>query len=303
MCSFNANKEQGNMPCKHWEPLTMGHEFSGAIEAIGANVTVFKVGQKVIVDPNSGCNLCSDCHSGHYQLCLKGGVNNTIGMVRNGGWSTHCIVPETQVYAMPDSVDASLAALTEPISCMAHGWDMLSPIHVGQRVLINGAGIIGLLWTCSLHLHGLRDTVTVCETQEKRKIIVRKLGLGYKVCGPADLKDKEFDVIIDCSGNGPAIEATIPLLARGGKYGIFGIASPDTQVSINPYQMYKKEIQICSVNINPYTFPKAIGLLQAMNDTYLSFEKLGIGIYKLSQYKEALDALKRGEISKAMFKM
>lgn len=143
------------------------------------------------------------------------------------------------------------------------------------------------------------------------------------------MKGKEFDIIIDCSGNGPAIEATIPFLARNGRYGIFGITSPETKVSIKPYdvtiynyysslallitqvqlndyaifQMYKKELLICGMNINPYTFPKAIGLLQAMNNTYLNLDKLGIGVYKLSQYKEALETLQRGEISKAMFKM
>ena len=77
---------------------------------------------------------------------------------------------------MPDDVDMPQAALAEPLSCLAHGWDRMNPIHVGQRVLVLGAGIIGLLWACLLHLHGLRKTVTVSEPQDKRKEMVRKLG-------------------------------------------------------------------------------------------------------------------------------
>lgn len=57
------------------------------------------------------------------------------------------------------------------------------------------------------------------------------------------------------------------------------------------------------VNINPYTFVHGISLVQAMGDKYLSYEKLGIKVYKLSEYREALSALKRGDISKAVFKL
>lgn len=68
------------------------------------------------------------------------------------------------------------AALSEPLSCLAHGWNKMNPINVGERVLVLGAGIIGLLWACLLHLHGLRKTVTISEPQEKRREMVQKLG-------------------------------------------------------------------------------------------------------------------------------
>lgn len=55
------------------------------------------------------------------------------------------------------------------------------------------------------------------------------------------------------------------------------------------------------VNINPFTFPKALELVQAMADRYLHYDKLGIRMYKLSDFKEALGALRNGEISKAVF--
>ncbi|XP_058800798.1 D-altritol 5-dehydrogenase-like isoform X2 [Phymastichus coffea] len=302
VCGTDLHIIEGSFPCKQSEPLTLGHEFCGTIEALGDGVTAFRLGQRVTVDPNSGCNLCGDCHAGCYHLCLNGGVNSTIGIFRNGGWATHCVVPEMQVYALPDAVDMAQAALSEPLSCLAHGWDLMSPIDVGQRVLVSGAGIIGLLWAAALHLHGLRKTVTVCEPQDKRKDMVKRMGLDYEVCSPQQLQGKEFDLAVDCSGSGPAMEAAIPLLARGGRFCMFGVANPAAQVSINPYQMYKKELTIKGANINPFTFPKGIGLLEAMHDTYLRFDNLGIKVFKLSEYKEALDALKRGDISKAVFK-
>lgn len=81
-----------------------------------------------------------------------------------------------KVYLVPEGVELSQAALTEPLSCLAHGWDKINPVHVGHKVLVIGAGIIGLLWACLLHLHGLRKTVTISEPQPSRRAAVKKLG-------------------------------------------------------------------------------------------------------------------------------
>ncbi|XP_014209736.1 D-arabinitol dehydrogenase 1 [Copidosoma floridanum] len=303
ICGTDLHILEGSFPCKKTDALTLGHEFVGTVEAIGTSVKNFKVGQRVAVDPNNGCNLCNDCHSGCYHLCLAGGVNNTLGIFRNGGWSTHAVVSECQAYPMPEGVDMPRAALSEPLSCLAHGWDKISPVLVGQRVLVIGAGIIGLLWACLLHLHGLRRTVTISEPQQRRREMAKSLGLGYEVCSPEELKGKEFDLVVDCSGFGPAIESAIGLLARGGKFCFFGVADPKTKVAIEPYQMYKKELTFHGANINPFSFPNGMALLRAMSDSYLNFDNLGIKVYGLSEYKEALDGLKRGSISKAVFKL
>ncbi|XP_016844442.1 D-arabinitol dehydrogenase 1 isoform X2 [Nasonia vitripennis] len=303
ICGTDLHILEGTFPCKQNEPLIPGHEFCGTVEAVGVSVKNFKVGQRVTVDPNSGCSMCDDCHVGCYHLCVNGGVNSTIGIFRNGGWATHCCVPEVQVYHVPEGVEMEQAALSEPLSCLAHGWKRMNPIHVGQKVLVLGAGIIGLLWSSILHLHGLRKTVTVSEPQDKRKEMAKKMGLDYQVTSPAELKGNEYDVIVDCSGSGPAMESAIPLLARGGRFCIFGVADPKVNIKINPYEMYKKELTIYGVNINPFSFSRGIGLLKAMASSYLQYDNLGIKVFKLSEYNVALDALKNGTISKAVFKL
>lgn len=67
------------------------------------------------------------------------------------------------------------AALSEPLSCLAHGWDIINPVTVGSNILLLGAGIIGLLWASILHLHGIRKTVTVSEPQDKRREMAKNL--------------------------------------------------------------------------------------------------------------------------------
>ncbi|XP_066593309.1 uncharacterized protein [Prorops nasuta] len=303
ICGTDLHILEGSFPCKNDGPLILGHEFSGIVEEIGQQVTTIKVGQRVVVDPNSGCNKCNFCHSGSYHFCSHGGINSTIGIYRDGGWATHAVVPETQVYLVPEDIPMDKAALTEPLSCLAHGWDKINPVHVGSRVLVIGAGIIGLLWTCLLHLHGHRKTVTVSEPQDKRRSIVKDLELDYDVKHPSELKNNKFDLAVDCSGSGPAMETAVPLLDRGGRLCVFGVASPTAKLTVEPFQIYMKEIEIIGVNINPHTFPKGISLLQAMSSHYLNFNNLRIKVYQLSQYEEALTALREGDISKAIFKI
>lgn len=148
--------------------------------------------------------------------------------------------------------------------------------------------------------------------------------LGYEVKSPEELKGGEYEIAVDCSGFGPAMESAIPLLSRGGRLCVFGVANPKTKVTFEPYQvisktettfcnidylflfyqqMYKKELNFVGVNINPFTFPKGLGLLSAMAKTYLQYDNLGIKVFKLSEYKDALEALKKGTISKAVFKI
>ncbi|XP_071573995.1 sorbitol dehydrogenase [Temnothorax nylanderi] len=300
ICGTDLHILEGSFPCKEDGPLTLGHEFVGTIDELGSEVTIYKIGQRVAVDPNSGCNKCDNCHSANYHFCIHGGINNTIGIFRDGGWATHAVVPETQVYLIPDEIEMRHAVLSEPLSCMAHGWDKINPVNIGSKVLVIGAGIIGLLWASLFHLHGLRKTVTISEPQQKRKNLASNLGLDYKVKSPTELKE-DFDLAVDCSGSAPAMELAMSLLNPGGRLCVFGVANPKAKLSIEPFQIYKKELSIIGVIINPYCFPKGLALVQSLSERHLDYNKLGIKIYSLSQYKEALDALKKGDTSKAVF--
>jgi len=76
--------------------VTLGHEFVGTIDELGSEVTIFKIGQRVAIDPNSKCNKCSHCHNANYHFCSHNLIHG-IGTFKDGGWATHALVPETQV--------------------------------------------------------------------------------------------------------------------------------------------------------------------------------------------------------------
>lgn len=302
ICGTDLHIIQGEFPASK-ERLPLGHEFSGVVHEVGKK-SMFKVGQKVVVDPNRACDLCKFCRNGSYQYCLTAGINSTIGIFRDGGWAQYVRCPQDQVYALPDGITTKQAGLCEPYSCVSHGVDRAGPIPIGSKILIVGAGIIGNLWVTVLHLQGHKD-VTVSEVNKARLEIVKGLDTGYRLVAPDVLaSEKElYDVIIDCTGVGKVMEISFKYLNYGGTYILFGCCPPTHQASLNPFDIYSKELTVIGVKINPFSFPKAIGLLKAMGDRYLDYEKLGVKTYPLSDYQEMLKDLKTGKISKAIFKI
>ncbi|CAH1163065.1 unnamed protein product [Phaedon cochleariae] len=308
ICGTDLHIIQGEFPCNENVPFTLGHEFSGTVVDVGANVAIFKKGDRVAVNPNLGCSCCDFCHNGQPHFCPSGGLSNTIGLYRDGGWAAYVLAPITQVHKLSANITLEQAALAEPLSCLAHGWDIISPITVGMKILVTGAGIIGNLWVSVLHHQGHRN-VTVSEPNLSRLQHLKKLNTGFQLITPEELKKNQqkdsnylFDLIIDCSGYPPAIEHAVSLLQRGGKLCCFGVAPPHGEIKIKPFDIFMKELKIYGVLINPFTFPKSFGLLEAMGDRYLVYEHLGIKTFALKEYKEAIQLLKQGTIAKAVFK-
>ncbi|KAK5638222.1 hypothetical protein RI129_012517 [Pyrocoelia pectoralis] len=308
ICGTDVHIIEGHLPCNS-NVFTLGHEFSGVVVDVGSEVHQFIKGDHVAVDPNNSCGRCHSCHSGDPHYCKIGAITNAIGIYKDGGWAEYVLVPEKQVHKLTEGITLEHAALTEPISCLSHGWDLISPITMGDKILVIGAGIIGNLWVALLHLQGHRR-VTVSDSNLSRRELLQKLSTGFECIAPAELRQRQekdpnylFDVIIDCTGSAPAMEHAFSLLNTGGTLCIFGVAPQHAKISISPFDINKKEIRIVGVNINPFSFPKSLGFLESLSDRYLQFEKLGVKTFPLKDYKEALEALKKRAIAKAVFKL
>ncbi|KAJ8916642.1 hypothetical protein NQ315_000287 [Exocentrus adspersus] len=305
-CGTDLHIMQGEYPVDHDKPVTLGHEYSGTVAEVGSSVHDLKKGDRVAVDPNDGCHCCNFCRSGAYHHCADtgAGAQNKIGTFHDGGWAEYAVALRRQVHKLPESITLKQAALTEPISCLTHGWDIVSPINVGERILVLGAGIIGNLWACALHLQGHRK-VTVSEPNPVRLELLRQLDTGFDLVTPAELYQRLdapfYDVVVDCSGNAAAVEASVNLVQKGGKLCCFGVAPTGAEIRLKPFDLYMKEMKIYGVRTNPYSFPKALGLMEAMGDRYLNYDALGVKTLSLGQYNEAIDILKKGIVAKVVF--
>ncbi len=274
--------------------IILGHEFSGHVVQCGGDISAFKINDKVVVDPNNYCGKCVFCRKGQVHFCenLK-----PIGIFKNGGWAEYCAVPENQVYKLPENVSLVSGALTEPLSCIVHGWNRCQSVSSDSSILILGAGLIGLLWGILLRHFGHKN-LTISEIARQRKETAIQLGFDTRNFPDIEASHEKFDLIIDCTGNPAAVEKAFQWINPLGKFLFFGVCPQNSRISINPYQIFRQELTIIGSVINPFTFRSTIDLLSSIE---IPLEQLGIGFFPLNKYDEAISTIRNGLISKALF--
>ncbi|WP_189341684.1 alcohol dehydrogenase catalytic domain-containing protein, partial [Mesorhizobium sp. M2A.F.Ca.ET.042.01.1.1] len=93
VCGTDRHLFHGEFPCT--PPVTLGHEFSGIVEAVGAAVSGIAVGDRVTGDPNISCGRCAHCHAGRVNLCSN---LSAIGIHRDGGFADYVLMPHKQAF-------------------------------------------------------------------------------------------------------------------------------------------------------------------------------------------------------------
>ena len=141
------------------------------IQTVGSKVQNLKAGDSVVVMPQNYCGKCRFCLRGQVRYCIE---NEYIGFEVDGGWAEYCKFPAFQVYKLPESLDLKHGLLCQPYSCVAVGWDNNGVVQDDAQILVMGAGIIGLFWSCLFHHHGYKD-VTITELSPHRRKIMEGL--------------------------------------------------------------------------------------------------------------------------------
>ncbi|MGH7785222.1 MAG: zinc-dependent alcohol dehydrogenase, partial [Candidatus Binatia bacterium] len=118
-----------------------GHEIAGEIAALGAGVAGWHAGDRVAVEPLVACGICRYCRAGQPQLCR---TMQIIGQQQPGGLAELVAVPAGALFAVPAGLSWPIAALAEPTAVCVHAY-RLAALPAGARVLILGAGSVGLL--------------------------------------------------------------------------------------------------------------------------------------------------------------
>src|SRR5262249_12612723 len=117
-----------------------GHEIAGEVADVGAGVTALRAGRGVAVEGIASCGSCRYCAAGTYHLCPANGI---VGMTIPGGYAEYLRIPARHCFATPAAVPFDVAALSEPLAVAVHGV-RVAGLEIGQRVLVLGAGTIGL---------------------------------------------------------------------------------------------------------------------------------------------------------------
>ena len=198
-----------------------GHEYSGEVAAVGAAVEGWAVGDRAVGGPGRGCGECAPCRAGRTNLCVTRQLWNPDLSV-TGAFAPYKAVDAASLFRVPEGLDLRTAALTEPLAVALHGVRR-SPAGPDSRVLVTGAGPIGLLTVVVLRSLGVAD-ITVTEPGPRRRELAAQVGATV-VIGPDELAapgmpmelvPAAFDVAFECSGRADAMEAALGNLGRGG---------------------------------------------------------------------------------------
>lgn len=247
-------------------PTVLGHEFSGIVAAAGAGVHSVRVGDRVCIDPNDTCGECDFCRTGRAHFCT--GMHG-YGTTVNGGFAQFCAVRAKQAYRISGKLSFEEAAMTEPVSCCLHGID-LADIRPGSSVMVIGGGPIGLIILQLARLAGAAAIVLLEPVESKRRLAER-MGATLTLNPltddiPQELARNGFsniDTVIECAGLGATMRQAIDYAGRKATVVLFGLTDPDCEIPLKPFEVFQKELKITASYINPYTFDRALKILES----------------------------------------
>ncbi|MFL4475756.1 NAD(P)-dependent alcohol dehydrogenase [Paeniglutamicibacter sp. MACA_103] len=240
------------------EPLILGHEAAGTIVAVGSDVDSARIGQRVSIEPQKPCTTCEYCLSGRYNLCVC--MEFYAAPPVNGAFAEYAVIQAKFAYEVPDSVSIEAAALLEPLS-VAIAACRSARVTPGSRVLVAGAGPIGLLVARVSVLMGASEVKISDPVQHRRDMAVQ--GWATEAIDPRTPKSASeipwADVFIDASGAAPAIQAGIRSLKPRGRTVLVGMGADDVLLPVSVIQ--NREIELTGIFRYVDTWPAAIEMV------------------------------------------
>jgi L-iditol 2-dehydrogenase len=265
-------------------PLVLGHEGSGTIRAVGKAVSPSRVGQRVAMEPQETCGRCTQCLAGRYNLCPHVIFFATPPV--DGAFAQYVVLDSIRAHAVPDSLSDEAAALIEPLS-VAVWAARKAAIEPGDRVLVTGAGPVGLLCADVARARGA-SWVGVSDTNDHRLEVALQRGATAVVnvaSGPLAEQIEPVDVILECSGATPAVQSAFAAAAPAARIVMIGMGASDMELPVATIQV--KELVVTGVFRYANAYPAAVALAAS---GAVDLDSLVTGRFGIEQVTEALTA-------------
>lgn len=241
-------------------PLPLGHELAGLVTRIGDQVTRVKVGDRVCIDPLIGCGTCEPCLSGNKHRCNDAGE---IGLHYPGGWQQYLVVPQFNLYRLPDSISFEEASQAETVHCCLGGIDKLD-IRLGMNATVIGDGPTGLYFVQLLKMAGA-GKVTLIGMRAGRLQLGGQLGADATVnLSQQSARDgipasESQDIVIDAAGTEASLQMGIELLSKGSQLLLFGL--PGDPIPVDIQTVVLKELKLLGSTNAPQVWPRVLHLM------------------------------------------
>jgi L-iditol 2-dehydrogenase len=249
-------------------PRVLGHEATGIIDAVGENVTKYKVGDRVFVSHHVPCNNCHYCNKDAHTACETLHTTNYYP----GGFSQYIRVPkintETGVYKLPTTMSYEEGTFIEPLACAVRG-QRSADIKKGDTVLIIGSGMAGILHIQLSKLHGAKK-VFAADISPDRLKLAAKFGADHVIDAKGDLPQQlkqlnnglGADKVIVCTGATQAALTALNCVDRGGTILYFAVPDPTVKIPIPITDFWRNETTIrTSYGAAPRDLEEALQIL------------------------------------------
>ncbi len=219
-------------------PLVMGHEFAGTVTEVGEGVDEALVGRVVAVNPLSSDGTCPLCRAGQTNLCPN---RTLVGIHSSGGFAEYTLAPASNVYPLPDGVEARSGALAEPLANGVHAARLGLAGNPVEHTVVVGAGTIGLMCLQAAVLDGIPD-VSVVEPHEARREQALRLGASSAYATAEEAREAleeptegvGADLVLDAVGAEVTRKAAVEVLLRpGGRVVFVGLHDDDTTLGFH----------------------------------------------------------------------
>jgi L-iditol 2-dehydrogenase len=267
------------------EPMVLGHESSGRVVALGPGAAKHAVGDRVALEPGVPCGNCRECRAGRYNLCRD--VRFFATPPIDGAFANYVTIHEDFAFALPESVSDDAGALMEPLSVAVWACQKAS-VSAGDRVLVTGAGPIGLLTVQTARAFGATE-ITVTDVNSHRLALAERTGATRAInVGDASLEDSDMqaDALIECSGHPASLKAGIAALRPAGTAVLVGMG-PEEEGVVPLSLIQNRELWLTGTFRYANTYPTAIAL--AANGR-VDLEAIITGRYGLDDAEAALGA-------------
>lgn len=267
-------------------PITMGHEFSGVVEAVGNEVSKLLPGDHVIGDPRVSCNNCKWCHTGSYNLCPELGF---IGEVSPGCFAEYIVMDSKKLFKIPSSINLEEAALVEPLAVALHIVQNFNLSH-SDAIGIVGAGPIGLLALLVVQRFYSKN-VTMIDVSSMRLEKAKILG-ARKIMQKFPINSSEkVDVVIETAGREETLNNSFGWLNPQGKLMMCGLY--ENSIQMDPNNIIYKELKLNGMNAyDTKDIRKAIELL---SDKCIKIGSIITDILPLSEAVKGFELLTASE--------
>jgi len=287
-------------------PVVLGHEVTGEVVEVGAEVTQLKKNDKVGVIPDVYCGRCPQCRNGSENLCVN---VRSLGYNIDGAYSEYLKLPKVflekdLIYKIPSAMSLEQAAITEPLACCFHGLRR-SKVCVGKSTLIVGDGPIGLMHLMLAKLMGAN--VGMSGLIDRNLDLARSLGADFIINASkekaldrvlAETTGQGADIVIVAVSSPPVIEQAISFASRSSVVVVFGGCPPRSTITMDPNIIHYGEVNI--TGSSGYTYDDYRKIIDLVADKRVTPERLITHTYSLSKIREAFDADIKGEAIKVM---